>query len=193
MRVEPISPTYSFKQYQPFMLILMGLPGSGKSTLAMALEHAMPQKFVRISQDQLGGSRTKCQSKLKTILYSKEDQGSMLCPIIDRCNFDYSQRSIWYSIVEEYRKQQTNLHLLPIDIIVLDVSPQECIRRCQQRRHHETLSRNKAPNVIRMVQQKWELPSSSFPQEEKRYRSCKVVTSPKDVQECIVGLLQQLE
>lgn len=31
-------------QFQPYMLILVGLPGSGKSTFALALESAMPFK-----------------------------------------------------------------------------------------------------------------------------------------------------
>jgi predicted kinase len=190
---EAIPPTDANTQYQPFMLLLMGLPGSGKSTLALTLEHVMPYKFLRISQDQLGGSRKKCESKLRSILSSTEGPKMMPCPIIDRCNFDYSQRSKWYSIAEEYRQQQNNRYKLPIDIIVLDVPPQECLRRCQQRSRHETLSRDKAPSVIRMVQQQWKVPSSTSKQEHQKYRSCTILKSPHDVQKCIVKLFRQME
>ncbi|KAG7339441.1 AAA domain containing protein [Nitzschia inconspicua] len=197
--VEPIPPTDDNIRFQPFMLLLVGLPGSGKSTLAMALEHAMPYKFVRINQDQLG-SRKKCESKLRSVLYN-ETNPLQRCPIIDRCNFDSQQRSTWYSMAEEYRTQQQQLNqnqqstmqLLPVDVIVLDVPSSECLRRCQQRLHHETLNKKNAKRVIQMVQQQWQLPSQQSATERNRYRSLTIVKSQEDVEQCLWRLLDQME
>jgi AAA domain len=121
--IEPIPPTVENTHFRPFLLLLMGLPGSGKSTLATTLEQAMPYKFVRINQDQLG-SRKKCQAKLRSVLWGedkdkdKDDDAPLTiqrCPIIDRCNFDSQQRSTWYTMAEEFRQkqQQQQQQLLP--------------------------------------------------------------------------------
>ena len=44
LMVEYIEPTPVNSNFEPFLLMLVGLPGSGKSTFAKALEYAMPYK-----------------------------------------------------------------------------------------------------------------------------------------------------
>mmetsp|Transcript_23127 Transcript_23127/g.54680 ORF Transcript_23127/g.54680 Transcript_23127/m.54680 type:complete len:323 (+) Transcript_23127:164-1132(+) len=87
--------------YEPFMVMLVGLPGSGKSTFAETLVVSMPNKFCRINQDELK-TRQKCERKVKQVLsLSSNSSSPRLCPIIDRCNFDAKQRLTWYRLAEE--------------------------------------------------------------------------------------------
>lgn len=185
LTIAPIPPTACNTTFEPFLLLLMGLPGSGKSTLANALEQAMPYKFVRINQDQLG-TRKKCESKLNAVLDKNTTESSMRCPVIDRCNFDELQRSTWCAMAEAFRTHHKNVVLLPIHLVVLDVPAPECLRRCEQRQNHETLQKSQAWSVIRMVQQQWQLPSQN---EQKRYRSMTIVKSQADMEQCFLRLL----
>jgi predicted alpha/beta-fold hydrolase len=52
IHVEFIPPTDITLQFQPFMILLCGLPGSGKSTFARALEQAMPYKVRKRMETQ---------------------------------------------------------------------------------------------------------------------------------------------
>lgn len=76
------------------VLILVGLPGSGKSTLAAHIVSNFPS-FVRVSRDELG-SKEKCTIFAKSQLVIGRDL------VIDRCNFNSSQRSIWMKLAKEY-------------------------------------------------------------------------------------------
>ena len=93
-----------YNAYEPFLVLLVGLPGSGKSTFAETLVASMPNKFCRINQDELK-TRPKCERKLKQVLSASPNSPWHLCPIIDRCNFDKQQRSTWYRIAEAAAKQ----------------------------------------------------------------------------------------
>lgn len=75
----------------PFMILLVGCPGSGKSHFARQLEQSVPSKYVRVNQDTLG-SRKRCEEMTRNVLLQKK------CPIIDRCNFDESQRAHFLEI-----------------------------------------------------------------------------------------------
>ena len=67
------------------LVVLVGMPGSGKSTFAEELISQHPECWRRISQDVLG-SRQRCIQRAKAELR----EGHHV--LIDRCNFDESQR-----------------------------------------------------------------------------------------------------
>jgi len=135
------------KSFTPFLLLMVGIPGSGKSTFAKSLEKAMPYKFVRINQDELG-DRRRCEEMTRKTLANGQ------CPVIDRCNFDPHQRAHFVNIVEEHNKNnnKNNDTAVLVDCVVLTsdqlVSVEECVRRCQQRKKHETLSSHEARGVV---------------------------------------------
>jgi hypothetical protein len=114
------------------MIILVGIPGSGKSHFAEALQTANSNLYVRINQDTLG-SRRQCEVFCHSVIRDGK------CPIIDRCNFDDKQRQHFLQIA-------TRLGI-PVDCIEFRYSIDECIQRCQQRKGHETLSAQDAPQV----------------------------------------------
>jgi predicted kinase len=78
------------------LVVLVGIPGSGKSTFARSLiaeTTKMPtqRKWQRISQDVLG-SRKRCITVAERALANGDHI------LIDRCNFDESQRAHWLGL-----------------------------------------------------------------------------------------------
>jgi predicted kinase len=121
------------------MLILAGVPGSGKSTLAESLIAGKPWMYVRVNQDTLG-SRRECEDLARKVLQDGK------CPIIDRCNFDPTQRKHFLNIALSFK--------VPVDCVVFQYDMSLCIRRCQARRNHETITPQIAVEVVqRMVRQ----------------------------------------
>jgi adenylate kinase family enzyme len=183
------------QQPQPFMIVLVGIPGCGKTTFTNQLVQTMPHKFVRISQDVLG-SRHKCVALLRHILNANnntnnDNNNNLLCPIIDRCNFDYKQRKTWYEIGKGYDNN------LPIHVIVLDHVPiQVCISRVKQRQNHETLSSSSQDptaisKIIHQVHKQLQYPPVRTAHEEKQYDSCTILKTIDDRNQCIERFVQQ--
>ena len=109
----------------------------GKSTFADKLTSGQPSKFVRINQDQLG-SRKECERLCRQTLAKGK------VPIIDRCNFNSSQRHYFSSIASEAK--------VPVDCVVFTYPKEVCVARCEARVGHETISRNIAAAVVgRMI------------------------------------------
>jgi len=125
-----------------FMILLVGLPGSGKSHFAQALA-MRNKKYIRISQDVLK-NRRKCESLCRRTL----QDGNI--PIIDRCNFDSTQRLHFLNIAAEFK--------MPVDCIVFRYSAQTCITRCEERMNHETVDRQKARGVVMAMNRSLSLP-----------------------------------
>ena len=151
--VSYIPPTDQNTNYEPFMVLLCGIPGSGKSTFGQALEMAMPYKFVRVNQDELK-TRSKCHDMVRQVLSNNKQ-----CPVVDRCNFDQQQRASFVAIATEMG--------VPVDCIVLDttattnlVTVEECIYRCQQRRNHPGLSPQEAKGIVLLMTQQMNPPLS---------------------------------
>ena len=76
------------------VLLLVGLPGSGKSTLAAHIVSNFTS-FVRVSQDKLG-SRKAC------ITFAKRQLARGRNLVIDRCNFDSTQRAHWVRLADTF-------------------------------------------------------------------------------------------
>lgn len=131
--LSPVPPPSDGSKVEPFMLMLVGLSGSGKTTISRKIVEIMPWKYDRVNQDELG-DRTVCLRSAQQILASGK------CPIIDRCHVDASQRKHFIDVATETD--------CPIDCIVLNYSPQECLRRCNTRQGHPTLPPHKARKVI---------------------------------------------
>ena len=118
--------------FQPFVIILVGIPGSGKSHFASHLA-AMSSKFIRINQDTLG-SRQDCEFMMRRALY----EGKI--PVVDRCNIDSQQRKYFVDIAEEAGA--------PCECVVFLYDKKTCIKRCEQRRNHETINPHNARDVV---------------------------------------------
>ena len=200
-------PTTTDADPEPFLVLLVGLIGSGKSTFAQTLVASMPDKFCRINQDELK-TRQKCERKLKQVL----SESPRLCPIIDRCNFDAKQRSTWYKLAEEdvppstetgndsddITKQLESTRLssgIPVDVVVLDIPHEECLRRCGARRGHETIkSPQQAAGVLKQLRKQWSPPHHSKNASEKsRYRSLTVVRTEQERKACLRKILRQAQ
>ncbi|CAM9785592.1 unnamed protein product [Ectocarpus sp. 4 AP-2014] len=106
------------------ILVLAGIPGSGKSTLASFLED---MGWSVVNQDTLG-SREKCRRKTQQVL---EKGGRVL---IDRCNFDQSQRVTWLDLAVSL-----SLHKDACIAVWLDIPIDVCQGRVQSRVGHPTL------------------------------------------------------
>jgi predicted kinase len=198
----------------PFMVICVGLPGSGKSTFSRSLIKSNPNKFGRINQDELK-TRQKCERKVKQMLLltssiaiasststsassesssplsihhqQQQQQQQRLCPIIDRCNFDKTQRSTWYRLAEECADGGN----IPVDVVVFDIPYEVCLRRCEIRKGHETIkSPQQAAGILKQLKLQWKPPSNND-DERKRYRSLTIIRTEQEQKECLIRILNQ--
>lgn len=95
-----------------------------------------PWKFARVNQDSLG-SRQQCEDLARKILSQNKT------PIIDRCNFSPEQRQFWVDIANQAG--------VPCDCVIFSYSTEVCIRRCQERKNHETVTARNAAYVVRKM------------------------------------------
>lgn len=109
-------------QQHPVVLILVGTMGSGKSTFAEALVSGAATPWIRVNQDQLK-TRAKCKAAARAALRTGKN-----C-IIDRCNFDQQQRSVWVDTANELAAACC--------CVWLDYPSKVAALRAQQRTNHE--------------------------------------------------------
>ncbi|KAI1789450.1 AAA domain-containing protein [Ganoderma leucocontextum] len=107
------------------VLILVGLVASGKSTFAQALERYFPQ-FRRCNQDELGDRRS-----VEALARQSLREG--LSVVIDRTNFDESQRATWIRIAGEVPRTF-------VWVIVFDTPYEVCAVRLRNRTDHPTIT-----------------------------------------------------
>lgn len=110
-----------------FVLILCGIPGCGKSTLAANLlnevqtNDAISNKRWKILCQDVLGNRLRVLKTAKTCLNSNCNV------IIDRCNFDVSQRAHWIQLAKEFRAKSICI-VLP-QATALDICIERAIAR----------------------------------------------------------------
>eukprot|EP01121_Diplochlamys_sp_Union-15-3_P010112 TRINITY_DN2809_c0_g1_i1.p1 TRINITY_DN2809_c0_g1~~TRINITY_DN2809_c0_g1_i1.p1 ORF type:complete len:559 (-),score=84.27 TRINITY_DN2809_c0_g1_i1:48-1724(-) len=127
------------------VLLLVGLPGSGKSTLANKLAEF---GWFRVNQDELG-HRKACENSTIQALKSGKSV------IIDRCNFDYSQRSTWI-------KLSAKQNVKHISCIYLDIPPSLCKDRLSGRTDHPTIKEASVGHAVIDKFQDLLIPPSKF-------------------------------
>ncbi len=135
-------------QAPQLILVLVGLPGSGKSYFASKLEKESSSRYVRVNQDSLG-TRKKCETACRQAL----SRGKSV--IIDRCNFDATQREHWLKFG------------VPCECIVFNYEKEVCVRRCRERRNHETIDARNAAAVVRGMAKEYRPPLPHSPQYQR--------------------------
>ena len=133
---------------------------SGKTTFANQLVEGNPSRYVRINQDQLK-TRKRCERLCRDTL----NKGKV--PIIDRCNFDSSQRQHFLSIANDFG--------VPVDCVVFSYSAQTCLERCLERVGHETITKQNAAMVVGRMMKDFSPPVINS--EEENFRDHRTVTS----------------
>lgn len=131
-------------------------------------------QFARVNQDEM-------KSRQNCVKNAKRAMSMGLCVIVDRCNFDFSQRKVWYDLAAHQN--------YPVDCVVLHVPTPLCIQRCQQRSSHETILPNEAAGIVRMMERQLKLPS----QEENVtiLRNLQVLRSSQQANDALILHLNQ--
>jgi len=105
------------------LIIMVGMPGSGKSTFA-----AKYNNYMVVNQDKMG-DRLKCLEAFRKA--AREGQNI----IVDRCNINRLQRSIWI-------REAQRFGIKDINAVYLAVNPEVCVKRISERKNHPTIKEN---------------------------------------------------
>lgn len=94
-------------------------------------------------------SRKACEMYTKKFLDQRQNV------IVDRCNFDRSQRKTWIDIAQHYK--------VPIDCIVLTANQQDCSDRILTREQHPTgVHGNNGVHILRRFVRDYHPPTLDF-------------------------------
>lgn len=115
-----------------------------QSTLAKRLESV---GWVRVNQDE-SGNRYACETQTKAALLDGRDV------VIDRCNFDRTQRAHWVTLGKSRH--------CPIGVIVFQTPLQVCISRVMARKGHPTLAGNSAlsESIVKRMYSQFKAPTA---------------------------------
>jgi len=113
------------------VMILVGIPGSGKSTFSKQL---VGRGWERCNQDELGHRR-----KVEQMVAQYLKEGKNV--VVDRCNFDISQRHVWVKLASS--------HGVPwLICVILRTPPDVCKRRVSARTDHPTIPAGESGHAI---------------------------------------------
>ncbi|KAI8638223.1 AAA domain-containing protein [Parasitella parasitica] len=93
------------------------------SSYQLALSKCCLQDWQRVNQDDMK-TRKACEMRTREYLDKRQSV------VVDRCNFDRSQRQTWIDIAQHYK--------VPIDCIVLTATKEDCGNRIRERENHPT-------------------------------------------------------
>jgi atypical dual specificity phosphatase len=125
------------------LLVLVGLPGSGKSHFAQALLRSNPQKYVSISQDELG-SRGACEEAL-----GKAAKRGSVTVVLDRCNATAADRAQWRAVA--FGAKWSCVHFV--------AGRETCEARVRRRVGHPTIAWGSGSAVVEAFAKSLEPPS----------------------------------
>ena len=133
-----------------------------------------PSRYVRINQDQLK-TRKRCERRCRDTL----TKGKV--PIIDRCNFDPSQRQHFLSIANDFG--------VPVDCVIFSYSAQTCLERCLNRVGHETVTKQNAAMIVGRMMKDFSPPEING--EEESFREQRTVTSFEETSDVVSEYLKE--
>jgi predicted kinase len=141
-----------------------------------------------LKKSESSASTSSESSSPQSIQQQQQQQLLRLCPIIDRCNFDMTQRSTWYRLAEECVDGGN----IPVDVVLFDIPYEVCLRRCEIRKGHETIkSPQQAAGILKQLKSQWKPPSNKNNDERKRYRSLTIIRTEQEQKECLIRILNQ--
>lgn len=113
------------------VIVLCGVPGSGKSSFTEKYKN-----YIVVSQDQLG-SRTMCLSLFRKSLADGKNI------IVDRCNINKMQRTLWINIAKEFGAE--------INCVALITEPKVAIERILNRKDHPTIKSDYSVEKVEQI------------------------------------------
>ncbi|KAG8461589.1 hypothetical protein KFE25_001193 [Diacronema lutheri] len=126
----------------PELVVLVGVPGSGKSTFAAALERAHGGRVARVSQDDVGGSRSAFDAAFAAAVRARASATTIL---IDKCNVRAEDRTMLLDLA--FRPERAAC-------VWFDTRADECVARVAARPDHPTISYGHGrPAVLGMADQ----------------------------------------
>ena len=124
-------------------IVLVGLPGSGKTSRCRS--HYSDMR--RVSQDEVGGSRSLFFDALKEALASSEDV------VIDRCNHTVESRAQILDFVKKAGRES-------VEVVYLKTRRGVCIQRVLVRQNHPTLgTETDAVGIVSKFHKEFQMPS----------------------------------
>ncbi|KAI7868348.1 AAA domain-containing protein [Spinellus fusiger] len=160
------------------VLVLVGLPGSGKSTFAEALVNKRPN-WRRVNQDEMK-TRKQCEK------FTREFLKKQYSVVVDRCNFDASQRATWIAIAEKFG--------VNVDCIVFTTTSNECIQRVLHRVNHPTGVQGKqGVFVYQRLQADYSPPTQENPEGFRHLVYVSPSLQPQYTGECVDEIMNLLE
>lgn len=116
-----------------------------------------------VCQDELG-NRLRCERRIAESLLLGRDV------VVDRCNFDESQRKHWVDYAQAAGAS--------LGVIVFATPLQECMRRVQARTGHKTLQPGEeSENVVIMMSNRF-----VFPKRNEGFGFCRIIREGNDLQ-----------
>jgi len=118
----------------PTFVFLVGLPGCGKSFFAQRLE--AEGGFVRVSQDDLNGSRRDTEDA-----FSRAAKSGRNSVVLDRCNPTVADRKAFLELAFKPDPRQ-------VICVYFAVAPHTCLRRANRRFDHPTIEIGRAERAV---------------------------------------------